>query len=118
MQELAKGGLSQAVTLRLEELAPAELEAKKERAKVKTGGAKPKGATESRRVQDRDPRLPKPGVILSREYGGLTHEVEVLEEGFRWSGKSHSSLSAIARAITGTSWNGFLFFGLLKRTGR
>ena len=40
----------------------------------------------------------------------------VLESGFAWNGKSHSSLSQIAKAMTGTAWNGHRFFGLRTRT--
>lgn len=52
---------------------------------------------------------------LFREWHGETHEVLVLEKGFAWRGETYSSLSAIARAITGTHWNGWAFFGLKRR---
>ena len=45
-----------------------------------------------------------------------THEVTVLEHGFHWNGETYRSLSAIARAITGTRWNGHVFFGLKVTT--
>ena len=57
----------------------------------------------------------KPGTRLIREWQGRTHEVTVLEQGFRWNGETYRSLSAIARAITGTRWNGHVFFGLKSR---
>ena len=38
----------------------------------------------------------------------------VLEEGYAWGGKTFASLSAVAKAITGTNWNGQRFFGLDK----
>ncbi len=57
------------------------------------------------------PRL-KPGARLLREWNGSTHVVEVVEGGFTWNGERHSSLSAIARAITGTRWSGPRFFGV------
>jgi hypothetical protein len=57
------------------------------------------------------PRV-KPGTKLVRTWHGETHNVLVLESGFAWKGEHHSSLSAIAKAITGTSWNGWSFFGL------
>jgi hypothetical protein len=44
------------------------------------------------------------------------HEVVVLEEGFFWNGETKSSLSEIARLITGTRWSGPRFFGIRKRT--
>jgi hypothetical protein len=56
--------------------------------------------------------LPRPGTILVREWQGATHHVTVTDEGFLWNGKAHRSLSGIARAITGTTWNGPRFFGL------
>ena len=54
----------------------------------------------------------RPGTILVREWKGTTHHVTVLADGFVWNGSTHSSLSGIARAITGTKWNGPRFFGL------
>jgi hypothetical protein len=53
-----------------------------------------------------------PGTRVSREWQGRCHEVDVLEEGFRYAGADYRSLSQIARAITGTRWNGLRFFGL------
>lgn len=52
------------------------------------------------------------GAILARDWQGRRHEVVVIEDGFRWNGRSFRSLSAVARAITGTRWNGPKFFGL------
>ena len=63
----------------------------------------------------RDPRLPKPGSVLVRRYRGLQLTVTVLERGFEWNGQTYSSLTALASAITGTHWNGRLFFGLSRR---
>ena len=54
----------------------------------------------------------KPGGRLLREWNGVTHVVEVTETGFLWNGETWRSLSAIARAITGTHWSGPRFFGL------
>jgi Protein of unknown function (DUF2924) len=56
--------------------------------------------------------LPRTGTILVREWRGTTYQVAVVDEGFLWDGKSHRSLSSIARAITGTNWNGPRFFGM------
>ncbi len=55
------------------------------------------------------------GASLLREWNGETHEVRVLENGFEYRGQRHRSLSAIARAITGTRWSGPAFFGLKDR---
>lgn len=54
----------------------------------------------------------RPGARLMREWGGQTHEVLVLAEGFEWQGRKWRSLSVIAREITGTQWSGPRFFGL------
>jgi hypothetical protein len=60
--------------------------------------------------------LPRAGTILVREWQGVTHHVTVTDDGFLWNGKPHRSLSGIARAITGTTWNGPRFFGLREPT--
>jgi hypothetical protein len=54
----------------------------------------------------------KPGSVLVREYGGERHTVTVVPGGYIWRETTYSSLSTIARAITGTAWNGPRFFGL------
>ncbi|NOX41050.1 MAG: DUF2924 domain-containing protein [Alphaproteobacteria bacterium] len=59
-----------------------------------------------------DPRTPVVGTRLIREWDGIEHTITVLRDGFEWQGRQYKSLSAIARAITGTRWNGFRFFGL------
>jgi len=56
--------------------------------------------------------LPRAGTILVREWQGTTHHVTVVDDGFLWNGQPHRSLSSIARAITGTKWNGPRFFGM------
>jgi len=56
--------------------------------------------------------LPRTGTILVREWRGTTYQVTVADDGFLWNGKTHGSLSSIARAITGTNWNGPRFFGM------
>lgn len=57
-----------------------------------------------------------PGTRLIREWNGRTIDVEVLEGGFQWDGRTWRSLSEIARAVTGAHWSGPRFFGL-KRNG-
>ena len=52
----------------------------------------------------------RPGMRLLREWNGKTHTVDVLDKGFAWNGKLYSSLSPIARAITGARWSGPRFF--------
>ncbi|MFD0979936.1 MULTISPECIES: DUF2924 domain-containing protein [Roseobacteraceae] len=57
----------------------------------------------------------EPGSRLLREWNGVTHVVEVTEDGFRWNGQSWRSLSVIAREITGAHWSGPRFFGLNRK---
>jgi hypothetical protein len=57
----------------------------------------------------------EPGAVLIREWGGVKHQVLVLESGFSYGGKHYRSLSEVARLITGSRWSGPLFFGLKRR---
>ena len=68
-----------------------------------------------RKHQIADPRNPVAGTKLLREWDGTEHTVTVLTDGFDWQGRKYKSLSAVARAITGTRWNGYRFFGLRER---
>lgn len=54
----------------------------------------------------------KAGTVLVREYQGQQHTVTIVSDGFAWRETAYASLSSIARAITGTAWNGPRFFGL------
>lgn len=63
----------------------------------------------------RDSRLPPAGTELRRVFDGVEHVVTVLEDSFTFRGKQYRSLSLIAREITGTRWNGYGFFGLLRK---
>ena len=60
----------------------------------------------------------KAGTVLVREHGGARHTVTVVAGGFAWNDTIYPSLSSIARAITGTAWNGPRFFGLTKANKR
>jgi hypothetical protein len=100
IQELAFGGLKPETVARLEALAQ-EIDAGDPRRRT-------------RRPQDR----PVTGTRLIREWQGIEHCVTVRDDGFEYQGRPYESLSAIARAITGTRWNGPLFFGLRNRQGR
>ncbi len=71
--------------------------------------AKPNGRLEL-------PRHIKPGSELVRTWKGATHRVQVKGDGFAYNGRPYSSLSEIASHITGTKWNGPLFFGLRSKT--
>ncbi len=114
IQELALGGLSEAALVKINELAPAT-------AKLRTragSGARGEGGVKAIVGRPaRDPRLPQPGTVLRRAHGGVEHEVTVLADGFEYRGERYRSLSKIAREITGTPWNGFLFWNLAERRG-
>ncbi|MBX3356628.1 MAG: DUF2924 domain-containing protein [Phycisphaeraceae bacterium] len=62
----------------------------------------------------RDDRVPPPGSLLTRRFKGRDFKVTVLPNGFEYEGEIYRSLSAVAHAITGSHWNGLLFFGLTK----
>lgn len=98
IQELAYGGLKPETVKRLEELAR-ELEPGK-----RSAGAK----------RSKDER-PVAGTRLLREYQGAVHEVTVQHDHFMYNGQRYASLSAIAKVITRTQWNGWNFFGLRAR---
>ncbi|WP_245572889.1 DUF2924 domain-containing protein [Lichenihabitans psoromatis] len=59
----------------------------------------------------------KPGTLLVREHLGTMHRVLVVADGFTWESNRYTSLSEVARAITGTRWNGPRFFGLRDKPG-
>jgi hypothetical protein len=60
----------------------------------------------------------RPGTVLIREWDGTPQRVMVLADGFAWNGTTYQSLSQVARAITGTRWNGPRFFGLRDKKDR
>jgi hypothetical protein len=60
----------------------------------------------------RDERIPPPGTVLARRFKGHEYKVTVLPNGFEYDGEVYRSLSAVAHAISGSYWNGLLFFGL------
>src|SRR6185437_11568585 len=59
-------------------------------------------------------RTIRPGTQMLRQWRDQTHTVTALTDGFEWDGKTYKSLSAIAKQITGTSWNGYAFFGIKR----
>jgi Protein of unknown function (DUF2924) len=110
LQALAEGDLSQRARQRAAELAnDADLRLSPPRA-VATNACP---AAIRRPVKLRLPpcdRLPPPGTILHRPYKGEVLQVEVLQGGFAFQGKVYKTLSAVAKAITGSHCNGYLFF--------
>ena len=63
-------------------------------------------------------RLPMPGTIITRSYKGQMLQVKVLQRDFEFEGEVYKSLSAVAKAITGSHCNGYLFFRLGKEGGK
>ena len=112
LQEQEYGGLSERARRRAREIADEALVRVIPPPGWPGGGKTQEAGVTSR---GRDERLPSPGTVLSRQYRGKTYHVTVLDEGFDYDGDVYSSLSAVAKAITGNSWNGFRFFGLAPR---
>lgn len=94
MQVAVYGGLSASAKKRLQAIA----------AGVRQGSLDLAGIT----------RTMRPGTQMLRQWQDQTHTVTALNDGFEWNGKTYRSLSAIAREITGTSWNGYVFFGIKR----
>lgn len=105
IQERRYGGLSEVAKRRLKELI-ADIDLPLEdRSRTVTGALRrPAGQT-----------APALGTVIVREWRGQEIRVTVVTDGFDWEGRVYRSLSAVARAVTGTKWNGRLFFGLSKR---
>ncbi len=76
--------------------------------------AAPSIAVTSRSRWRLDRRIPPPGAVLQRDYDGRNITVKMLADGFEHQGRHYGSLSAIATQVTGTRWNGLVFFGLTK----
>jgi len=111
LQALAEGDLSQRARQRAEALAQdADLRLTPPR-RAQNATAVPQQKTPSLRLRP-DTRMPPPGTILTRSYKGETVHVQVLEHGFACAGQVYPSLSAVARAVTGSHCNGYLFFRL------
>jgi Protein of unknown function (DUF2924) len=100
-QERLYGGLAKPVANELDRLLDRVL---------REGGTKGRTAPTS--------PLPRTGTVLVREWQGTTHHVTIVNDGFLWNGENYRSLSSIARAITGTKWNGPRFFGMREVNGR
>jgi hypothetical protein len=99
IQELTYGGLKPETIERLEALGQ----------QLASGKAS--------RQFDRDNR-PIAGTRLIREWQGIEHCVGVRDGDYEYQGRPYKSLSAVARAITGTRWNGWVFFGLKNQRSR
>jgi len=106
LQANAEGGLSERALRRAEELANiADVRVTPPRTATgvaTTASTAPAAAT--------DRRLPPVGTAITRRYKGRTINVIVLPDGFEYDGERYRSLSAVAKAITGSHMNGFRFF--------
>ena len=128
IQADAEGGLSQRALERIEQLAPlAPVRWRPSLKDVRVGDPAPTTvnrdsagegdgvrmaapAPHSSDAAHRDPRLPRPGTIIVRRHKDTDYHVRILEEGFEYDGGFYASLSKVAAVITGTNWNGYLFF--------
>jgi hypothetical protein len=111
VQALAYGELSEQARQQALALAQdADLRIKAPRHLVGTAQQVLQPTLKSRCKPGRDERLPEPGSILHREFKGQMVVVQVLEHGFQYQDRFFKSLSAIARQVTGTHWNGYTFF--------
>jgi hypothetical protein len=99
MQERRSGGLTKAVSKELDRLLAQVLG-------DAASGTPPRPTSP----------LPRIGTVLVREWQGTTHHVTIVDDGYLWNDQTHRSLSAIARAITGTNWNGPRFFAMRQIT--
>jgi hypothetical protein len=112
LQARAEGDLSERARRRAAELAAdADL-------RLSAPAANAEGTKDQLSVTVRipvDDRLPRPGTILTRRYKGRALQVEVLEHGFAFDGKTYRSLSAVAKAVTGAHCSGHFFFGLTAK---
>jgi hypothetical protein len=110
LQALAEGGLSERARHRAAELVQeADL-----RLSAPPDGTAPSDPAAPVRWPA-DERLPRPGTILTRRYKGRTLTVEVLDHGFGFDGQVYRSLSAVAKAVTGSHCSGHFFFGLTTK---
>ena len=115
IQALAEGGLSERARRRALEIAnDADLRI---RAPKGFDLDTPPERRVSRKLAVSDPRLPPPGQILVRHYKGKPIVVRIRTDGFEYENRIYRSLSAIAGEVTGTKWNGYLFFNCAQPNG-
>ena len=115
LQALAEGDLSERARRRAEELArDADLRLTAPRARIDISPAASDGSKPTLKLRA-DARVPPPGTVLTRSYKGQTLRVQVLAHGFLYGGHMYPSLSAVARAVTGSHCNGYLFFRLTDK---
>jgi hypothetical protein len=105
LQELTHGGLPEAARARMRDV-------------LRDAGLTEDGLSPGKgRLARRSRELPTTGTRLVRIWNGDRHEVTTIQGGFEYQGRRYRSLSAIAKAITGTHWNGRAFFGIPNGRG-
>ena len=115
LQALAEGDLTERARGRAAELArDADIRVVPPRDALPDGAADARTETRPARLRG-DGRLPPPGTVLTRSYKGGVVRVKVLADGFEFDGRAFRSLSAVAKAVTGSHCNGFAFFRLDKK---
>ena len=115
MQAAAEGGLSTRALRRAEELAD---EHGLRLSSPRDGDAASPEEEPTPQLRGTRSRRPSPGTVLVRNYKGRVVQVTVLEDAFLCDGQEYGSLSAVARAVTGSRWSGHVFFGLAPRKRR
>ena len=112
LQAVAEGDLSERARRRAEELAcDADLRLTAPRGRIDISPAASDGSKPTLKLRA-DARVPPPGTVLTRSYKGQTLRVQILAHGFLYAGQTYPSLSAVAKAVTGSHCNGYLFFRL------
>lgn len=115
LQANEEGGLSERARQRAKELAVgSDVRLTAPRTKASPVGAEARVA--AIQISD-DARLPMPGTVITRRYKGRTIEARVLPHGFEYEGDIYRTLSAVAKRVTGTHWNGFHFFKMGPKGG-
>ena len=116
LQALAEGELSERARARAREIAnDADLRVVAPKSFFSVGGDAVAIIPGNQSKKQHGQRLPMAGTVLRRSWKGRTILVEVLPKGFRYENRQYPSLSNIAFEITGTRWNGFSFFGLMRK---
>jgi hypothetical protein len=106
LQALAEGGLSERAHQRASELAH------EANIRLSPPRRRTTNPAQEKPTQRSDARLPAPGSVLTRPYKGRTLQVRILLHGFEFEGVVYPSLSGVAKAVTGSHCNGYLFFRL------
>ena len=116
LQALAEGDITERALRRAAELAnDADLRVRAPRA---PGEPEPSRTVTQQVSIGQSDRLPPPGGQITREYKGRDVVVTVRDKGFEYDGQVYRSLSAIAKVVTGSHWNGYLFFGITRDGGK